>query len=92
MPVSFSTVSGSLLMMSSTSPVILAAPTPWLPLDTMVIFFTALSGLLISSATCGRGATPLRYCRVSLKCWGLSWVIIAGPPIWAGAVLTDLLL
>lgn len=52
MPVSFSTAAGSLVMISSTSPVSLAAPTSEPPLDTIVIFWAAHSGLLISSAIC----------------------------------------
>lgn len=51
-PVSFSTVAGSLVMMSSTSPASLEAPTSEPPLDTMVTFWAADRGLLISSAIC----------------------------------------
>lgn len=53
-PVSFSTAEGSFVMISSTSPASLAAPTSELPLDTIVILWAADSGLLISSAICGR--------------------------------------
>lgn len=49
-PVSFSTAEGSLVMISSTSPASLAAPTSEPPLDTIVTLFAADSGLLISSA------------------------------------------
>lgn len=49
-PVSFSTASGRWVMMSSTSPDSLAAPTSPPPLDTMVTFLASHSGLLISSA------------------------------------------
>lgn len=51
-PVSFSTAEGSLVMISSTSPESLAAPTSPLPLDTIVTLLAAHSGLLISSAIC----------------------------------------
>lgn len=51
-PVSFSTVAGSLVMISSTSPASLEAPTSEPPLDTIVTFWAADSGLLISSAIC----------------------------------------
>lgn len=49
-PVSFSTAWGRRTMMSRTSPVSLAAPTSDPPLDTMVIFWAAERGLVISSA------------------------------------------
>lgn len=51
-PVSFSTAVGSLVMISSTSPASLAAPTSEPPLDTIVTFWASDSGLLISSAIC----------------------------------------
>lgn len=56
-PVSFSTAAGSLVMMSSTSPVSLAAPTSEPPLDTIVTLLAAVRGLLISSAICRQGST-----------------------------------
>lgn len=49
-PVSFSTAEGSLVMISSTSPASLDAPTSEPPLDTMVTLLASDSGLLISSA------------------------------------------
>lgn len=49
-PVSFSTASGRRVMMSSTSPDSLAAPTSPSPLDTMVTLLASHKGLLISSA------------------------------------------
>lgn len=50
MPVSFSTTSGTRVMMSSTSPDSLEAPTSPAPQDTMVTLRAAHRGLLISSA------------------------------------------
>ena len=50
-PVSCSMTCGIRMTMSNNSPVILAAPTSLLPLDTIVIFSTLDSGAAISAAT-----------------------------------------
>lgn len=67
MPVSFSTVAGSFVMISSTSPASLEAPTSEPPLDTMVIFWAADSGLLISSAICRESEDRKERSHVALN-------------------------
>ena len=51
-PVSCFIASGIRMTMSSSSPVILDAPTSLLPLDIIVTFFTCDNGAAISAATC----------------------------------------